>query len=58
MLTTKVDVLVDTKGVFGLEKFILESEVRSTSLRRELTGVLRFEPAVDAMLEVGILRVE
>ena len=58
MLTTRVEGLFDTRGFFGLEKFILESEARSTILRRELTGVMWFESAVDVILEVGILRVE
>ena len=58
MLTTRVEGLFDTRGFFGLEQFILESEVRLTNLRRELSGVMLFKSAVDVILEVGILRVE
>ena len=57
MLTTKVEVLIETSGISGLGMFRLASLVRSTKLRRELTGVKRVEPAVVAMLEVGIERV-
>ena len=58
MLTTRVELLFDTREFFGLEQFILESEVRLTNLRRELSGVMLFKSAVDVILEVGILRVE
>ena len=54
ILTTKVEVLVETSRVSGLEMFRLASVVRSTNLRRELTGVSMIEPAVEAMLEVGL----
>ena len=58
ILTTRVEVLDETSGVSRLEMFRLATLERSTPLRRELNGVSRVEPAVEAMLVVGIARVE
>ena len=52
ILTTRVEVLDETSGVFRLA-----TVERSAYLRREVTGVSRVEPAVEAMLVVGIARV-